>query len=220
MAESAATKFFYKHAGYSYPSGASTREQTAARWLVGRAHAHSLVQNKRLSVVGGRTTGSTTKTPTRRGWTRSSSKNTSAGCSRYSASSYATRTVAHSRRSAACRSTPEVRETPRFAWSKLNSPTRRCRKSKITRPGPAYLGDDVDWSRVFRSNPNRTYRGWVIESVDATQLGYRLGEGGRSRPGRGRKQRLWLIHYPEGGTKAVDSLSAAKQYIDDYLGPP
>src|SRR5574341_9709 len=41
MAESAATKFFYKHAGYSYPSGASTREQTAARWQSARALARA-----------------------------------------------------------------------------------------------------------------------------------------------------------------------------------
>ncbi len=65
------------------------------------------------------------------------------------------------------------------------------------------------------------YRGFQIEEAIATQLGYRLGEGTRSRPGKGRKSRSFAIYAPDDldrPIKTKDSLAAAKSYIDDYIG--
>lgn len=58
------------------------------------------------------------------------------------------------------------------------------------------------------------YRGWRITSYDATQLGYRVSP---MRPGKGRKDEGYLIHYPDSdATKFMKTLTAAKKYIDDY----
>lgn len=65
------------------------------------------------------------------------------------------------------------------------------------------------------------YRGFQIEEAIATQLGYRLGEGARSRPGKGRKSRSFAIYAPDDldrPIKTKESLAAARSYIDDYIG--
>lgn len=68
------------------------------------------------------------------------------------------------------------------------------------------------------------YRGMRIEAIDnATQLGYYTGEGAGRRRGKGRNiGRQYLIHLGEsgsGGTKVVSTMRAAREYIDEYLGP-
>jgi len=70
------------------------------------------------------------------------------------------------------------------------------------------------------------YRGWTIRKEIVTQLGY-LTEGrgsgvdkdnSKRLVGKGRKITQFEITYPEGGTKMVSSLKAAKEYINNYLG--
>ncbi len=63
------------------------------------------------------------------------------------------------------------------------------------------------------------YRGWSIVPEEFTQLGYRLGEGMKSRPGKGRKVKGWsLLNLKDGATKFAETLEAAKAYIDQYMG--
>lgn len=64
----------------------------------------------------------------------------------------------------------------------------------------------------------KTHRGFRIEPVDATQLGYRLSSGD---PGKGRKTKSFFIYSPEDGQrpiKTVASMKAAIEYIDTYVG--
>lgn len=61
------------------------------------------------------------------------------------------------------------------------------------------------------------YRGVEIRSVDSVQLGYRLGEGIRSRPGKGRKIKGYEFDL-EGAPYFRETIKAAKEKIDDYLG--
>jgi hypothetical protein len=68
----------------------------------------------------------------------------------------------------------------------------------------------------------KMYRGFRIEAVDATQLGYRLPGPGGGRPGKGRKVRGFHIYDPEDPDrpiKTVESMKRAIEYIDNYLGP-
>ncbi len=69
------------------------------------------------------------------------------------------------------------------------------------------------------STDPQTYRGFEIEVVEnAVQLGYRTGEGMRSRPGKGRNLgRQYMIHLPDNGLKMVSTMRAARGYIDEYL---
>ena len=65
------------------------------------------------------------------------------------------------------------------------------------------------------------HRGFFIERVESTQLGYRIGDGARSRPGTGRKETRFYVYAPEDTKrpiKTVASLNAAKTYIDQYVG--
>jgi len=67
-----------------------------------------------------------------------------------------------------------------------------------------------------------TYRGFEIQHVDSTNLGYRLGEGGRSRPGKGRKEVRFYIYSPDDSERPIKttaSLKQARAYIDEYIGP-
>jgi hypothetical protein len=64
-----------------------------------------------------------------------------------------------------------------------------------------------------------TYRGFRIVPDERVQLGYRLGEGTRSRPGKGRKLLGYIIFYPDSdATKFFTSRRAAHAYIDSYHG--
>lgn len=64
------------------------------------------------------------------------------------------------------------------------------------------------------------YQGWKItHDSKATQLGYRSHLNDNvHRSGKGRFVSAWFVHYPEGGTKTVGSLAAAKKYINEYNG--
>ena len=64
------------------------------------------------------------------------------------------------------------------------------------------------------------YRGWKIAPCEAVQLGYRIGEGMKSRPGKGRKLKGYTLTYaPDAREKFVDTLKEAREYIDNYMGP-
>lgn len=57
------------------------------------------------------------------------------------------------------------------------------------------------------------YRGWQITSVDAVQLGYRTGEGMKSKPGKGRKMKGYALTYaPDSREKFVTD--ANTQHIE------
>lgn len=64
-----------------------------------------------------------------------------------------------------------------------------------------------------------TYRGWRIDSWEGTQMGHTTNAGTLARAGIGtkRKVKCWEVHYPHGGSTTLDTLRAAKQYIDRYL---
>jgi hypothetical protein len=63
------------------------------------------------------------------------------------------------------------------------------------------------------------YRGWKIEPYVGTQLGYHVGEGAKSKPGKGRKVKGYLLTYaPDKCTKIVDTLKEAHAYINGYMG--
>jgi hypothetical protein len=65
------------------------------------------------------------------------------------------------------------------------------------------------------------HKGFFIERTESTQLGYRLGDGGNSRPGRGRKETRFYVYSPEDTQrpiKTVASLQAARDYLDEYVG--
>jgi hypothetical protein len=65
------------------------------------------------------------------------------------------------------------------------------------------------------------HKGFFIERTESTQLGYRLGEGMKSRPGKGRKETRFYVYSPEDtkrAIKTVGSLQAARDYIDQYVG--
>ena len=67
-----------------------------------------------------------------------------------------------------------------------------------------------------RRNPDEViHRGWRIEKWAGQHVGYQTGTG---KFGKGRKSSGWLIHYPDGGGKIVDTLKEAKHYIDVYEG--
>lgn len=66
------------------------------------------------------------------------------------------------------------------------------------------------------------YRGWKIQAFSGTETGHKLS-GSRSTLaqvgiGTHRKIAGYLIHYPEGGTKHVKTMKAAREYIDAYMG--
>lgn len=65
------------------------------------------------------------------------------------------------------------------------------------------------------------YRGWTITPTEGVQLGYRVGEGVKSRPGKGRKSKGYILTYPPdaGREKWCDTLKQAHAYIDEYMGP-
>lgn len=84
-------------------------------------------------------------------------------------------------------------------------------------PG-AYGYPDGYMKETASARTTRTHRGFKIETVDATQLGYRLPSGD---PGKGRKKLAFYIYAPddpERPIKTVDSLRKAIEYIDNYLG--
>ena len=64
------------------------------------------------------------------------------------------------------------------------------------------------------------YKGFEFEKVDAVQVGYQTGSGSRYTPGKGRKIKAVYIYSQEDGFerpfKTVDTLAAAKEYIDNY----
>jgi hypothetical protein len=71
-------------------------------------------------------------------------------------------------------------------------------------------------SRMGRENPDEViHRGWRIEKWAGQDVGYQTGTG---KFGKGRKSSGWLIHYPDGGDKIVDTLKGAKHYIDVWEG--
>jgi len=84
----------------------------------------------------------------------------------------------------------------RMAWNKLSSYEKELRLMRSGR------------------DPN-SHRGWRIEPTEATQMHYATATG---KQGKGRKTSGYSIYYPEGGTKTVPTLKAAKAYIDEYLG--
>jgi hypothetical protein len=63
-----------------------------------------------------------------------------------------------------------------------------------------------------------TYRGWTIEPYEGTQVGYTTHGRGYTSFGKGRKVHGYVINYPEGGSKFVNTLKEAKKCIDEYLG--
>lgn len=66
----------------------------------------------------------------------------------------------------------------------------------------------------------KEYRGWSIVPCEVTHLGYRLGEGAKSRPGKGRKLKGYLLTYaPDNREKFVPTLEGAREYVDSYMGP-
>jgi len=64
------------------------------------------------------------------------------------------------------------------------------------------------------------YKGFEFEKIEGVQVGYQTGSGSRYTPGKGRKIKSVYIYSQEDGFerpfKTVDTLAAAKEYIDNY----
>jgi hypothetical protein len=77
-------------------------------------------------------------------------------------------------------------------------------------------------ARGLRRNSGTTeeYRGFEIEKVvRPIQMGHdRARIAGTKRPGTRILPVQYLIHYPDGGGKYVNTMKAAHEYIDEYLG--
>lgn len=73
------------------------------------------------------------------------------------------------------------------------------------------------------ANDARSYRGCTIEPYEGVQLGHRLPNSKNLCQRLGhrthRKVKGRLITLPDGGTKVMDTIKAAREYIDRYLGP-
>ena len=100
-------------------------------------------------------------------------------------------------------------------WSGFGRPIYRTVDSRGVRE--MYPEESVAKKAPASSrDPDFSHRGWRIESTEATQMHYATATG---KQGKGRKVGGYLVHYPEGGTKTVPTIKAAKAYIDAYLGP-
>jgi hypothetical protein len=67
------------------------------------------------------------------------------------------------------------------------------------------------------------YRGWAIEPDESTQIGHKLPNSRNTFQQLGlrthRKTKGYLLTYaPDNSTKIVDTLKAAYEYIDNYMG--
>mgnify|MGYP001617424426 CR=1 FL=1 len=74
---------------------------------------------------------------------------------------------------------------------------------------------DVKDSKALES-----YRGFRIEKYEGIQMGHRTNRSGNSRVGIGTSRNYsgYQLFYPDSdGSKVVDTLKEAKQYIDSYL---
>jgi len=65
------------------------------------------------------------------------------------------------------------------------------------------------------------YRGFRIEKIErAIQMGHDIARtSGNKRPKTRSVGVQYLIHYEDGGSKTVSTMRAAREYIDNYLGP-
>ena len=76
-------------------------------------------------------------------------------------------------------------------------------------------------ARGLRRNSDAVeYRGFEIEKVTrAIQMGHDEARiAGTKRPKTRALPVQYLIHYPDGGGKSVNTMKAAREYIDNYLG--
>ena len=67
---------------------------------------------------------------------------------------------------------------------------------------------------------HKTYRGFRIERYEGFQMGHKTNAGLRASLGLGtcRKYKGWQLFYPDSdGSKIVDTLKEAHEYIDAYL---
>lgn len=99
---------------------------------------------------------------------------------------------------------PAVRRGVKLSWDSIRGLWMKSSKSTKWKPMVANEGTE------------KTYRGWRVVRDEGTHIGYRTPTGKR---GKGRRVTGWVMHYPEGGSKWVDTFAEAQAYIDEYLGP-
>ena len=105
-----------------------------------------------------------------------------------------------------------------FDWLKRQHAGSIVQKALTGAPGDTALGATMDGGALQMSEDSGNYKGFRIEKFSghsarpATLAGLGRGEG----TGGFRKEKGFLIHLPDGGTKLVPTIKHARQYIDNY----
>jgi hypothetical protein len=110
-----------------------------------------------------------------------------------------------------------ARKVRHYAAQLVGAPAAQV--ERLSKPAPrTRYGWPVEAKSRARKNPEEDeYRGWTIERLQMTQVGYPT-KGGAF--GKGRKSQEVLCTRKEDGTrKVVSTLKAAREYINTYEGP-